>query len=407
MTITLSGIIWICLFVFSFFKKDIKPIISITLISMIFQCTNIIEIHNQGIGPQLLASVIFIIRSFFIKKQFLTKQEYPYLTFTIFIFIIYILFNSLYHGILSNSIISIIQILIYLLCAIRLNKCKNLIDEQFFLNQILFIIKFLLIFSLIQYLSTKGIISRNILTPLFFNDMGENVYFHHPEKYQRLLGTFLEPSFCAPILVGSFFFIFNIQKKINNAQILLVLIFIELILTKSSTGFGTFFLLSIIYMFIWNNKKKYKYIILTFLIGIIFYHLTKDNLLHDVIFNKMESDSGKFRGQQDFYAISLFLESPSMGIGYGNSRASSLVTTLLSELGLIGILFYTITIFMIIHPLVKKSTYTPIEISSRLFIIAIIISQLIAIPDLQYCVYWLGMYIIALSKSPSIQQFKC
>lgn len=121
----------------------------------------------------------------------------------------------------------------------------------------------------------------------------------------------------------------------------------------------------------------------------------------------MESDSGKFRGQQDFYAISLFLESPSMGIGYGNSRASSLVTTLLSELGLIGILFYTITLFMIIHPLVKKSTYTPIEISSRLFIIAIIISQLIAIPDLQYCVYWLGMYIIALSKSPSIQQFKC
>ena len=61
---------------------------------MIFQCTNIIEIHNQGIGPQLLASVIFIIRSFFIKKQFLTKQEYPYLTFTIFIFIIYILISN-------------------------------------------------------------------------------------------------------------------------------------------------------------------------------------------------------------------------------------------------------------------------------------------------------------------------
>ena len=398
MTITLFGIIWIVLLIYSFYKTRIQFLISLTLLSMIFQCTNVIELNNQGIGPQLITSITFIIRSIFISQRQATKQKYPYLIASLFLFVIYILFNSIYNGLLSNNTANIIQILLYLLCAIRLHKYRNIIDEQELITQVLFIIKFILIFSPVQYLATKGVIPREFLVPLFFNDMGENVYFHYPDRYQRLLGTFLEPSFCAPFLVGSFFFILHMQKRIKNAKSILILIIIELILTKSSTGYGTFFIIFIIYILACGNKKHFKYIIPIFLIGAIFYYLTKDNLLQEVIFSKMESDSGKFRGQQDFNAIYLFLSNPVTGSGLGSSRASSLITTLLAELGIVGITLYAITFFASSYPLINQQKYTQLEISSRLFILSIIFSQLIAIPDLQYCVYWLSLYIIALSQ---------
>ena len=87
MTITLFGIIWIVLLIYSFYKTRIQFLISLTLLSMIFQCTNVIELNNQGIGPQLITSITFIIRSIYISQRQATKQKYPYLIASLFLFI--------------------------------------------------------------------------------------------------------------------------------------------------------------------------------------------------------------------------------------------------------------------------------------------------------------------------------
>lgn len=400
MTVTLFGCIWLLIMFWCFFSKKSQTLITLTLISMIFQCTNVIEINNQGIGPQLFTSIAFIIRSYFVKSTLSVKQNYTHLFSSILFFIFYLSINSLYYNSLQNNILNILQLLIYIYCAIRLNKFRNLINEKILTNQFLFIVKFMVYFSPIQFLATKGFISRDLLVPLFFNDMGENVYFHNPEAYQRLLGTFLEPSFCAPFLVGSFFFLFHIREKIKNVKILLSLIIVELIMTTSSTGYVIFIIMFLVYTLVFGNKKNFKFIIPTCIIFIIFFYLTKDNLLQEVLFNKMESDSGKYRAQQDLTAISLFLNNPIIGSGIGTSRASSMITTLLAEMGIIGITIYFICSFISVYPLLKKKLYTQLELSSRLFILSIILSQMLAIPDLQYCVYWFSIYLIALSKCP-------
>ena len=60
---TIFGIIWILIAIRLFFIKDIKPMIVFTIIGMIMQCTNVIEFGKFACGPQLITSIIFIIKS--------------------------------------------------------------------------------------------------------------------------------------------------------------------------------------------------------------------------------------------------------------------------------------------------------------------------------------------------------
>ena len=216
MSLTLFGIIWLVLIAHTFIRLKLKHFIFLTLFSMIFQCNNVIMIGSQGIGPQLITSFFFILRSLSVKG---IRSRANITSITLFCwgcFFICILINAQINGIFSDIILDIIQILIYFMCAVRMYKCRYVLSANDYKKYVLGIISFIAIFAPIQFLATNGIIPRGLLEPFFFNDPNPVVYFHRPEIYKRLLATFMEPSYCSSFLVGSIAFTFHLRSEINK-----------------------------------------------------------------------------------------------------------------------------------------------------------------------------------------------
>lgn len=90
----------------------------------------------------------------------------------------------------------------------------------------------------------------------FFNDGDPYDYFLHPEYYKRLLGTFKEPSFCSTFLVGAMYYVLLMKHYLKKWKVLFSLLGIDLILTMSSTGYGSF-LLSVLFICFINENLKF------------------------------------------------------------------------------------------------------------------------------------------------------
>lgn len=395
MSLTLFGILWILIVAYFFCTKRISMMFYLTIFSMVFQCNNIVLIGSIGVGPQLFTSFAFIIKSFLLIKT--PRRQKTILFFLLSLFFFYLIINLIKNGIIGSKLMDMIQLFIYLICTYRIYKCGNLITEGTFLKFTTCLIKFMVVVSIIQYMATIGLIPRQLLTPLLFNDTSEYIYFHHPEIYQRVLGTFMEPSYCAAFLVGSFYYIFHLRKHVKQYKLLLFALFIEIILTRSSTGYGTFCIIGFAYFCTFMDRSLLKLTIPVVLVILVFFFVFKDSLLNEVIFNKVESESGLNRGYQDARAINTFVENPIYGKGYKEVRASSFATTILAELGLIGTAIYLIFILAIIWPIFKKGNYTDYNIAARLLLFAVFISQLVAIPDIQFSVFWLSLYLLSAS----------
>ena len=88
----------------------------------------------------------------------------------------------------------------------------------------------------------------------------------------------------------------------------------------------------------------------------------------------------------------MFLRNPITGGGYKSVRGSHLYTSIIGQLGIVGTVFYV----MAIVPLLLVSLRNRSANASAFFLIGVIIAQLIALPDLDFCVFWQGMYFVVL-----------
>lgn len=395
MSVSLFGLLWLIITIFFFFKSNLKGITILLFLSSIIQSNYVVSFGDQEIGSFLTTTIFFIIKSCSYNCSCCKIPNFQIFFLSFFSLIFLLLFSSLFLY-EQDGLLTIIQILLYLLCAYRIYSLRKLYSN----NDIISIVKpaiwFVVLVSPLQLLATFDYIPLSILEPFFYNRHGLNVYYHHPEIYRRLLSTFLEPSFCAPFLIGCIIWVYYSSIFIKR-KLLLFLLLIELVLTMSSTGYLTMIIV-VFLVFISSNYSLSKRINITLvsliLLGVLFY-LAKDNLLREVIFEKMESNSGKFRAMQDSMALDLFYDNYWFGSGYGCSRASSMVTTLLAETGVIGFSFYLFSFLVLLVPFFTQ-TITIMEKSSRLVLVSVMISQMIAIPDLQYSVFWFGFYLFAL-----------
>ncbi len=110
------------------------------------------------------------------------------------------------------------------------------------------------------------------------------------------------------------------------------------------------------------------------------------------IVSKMESDSGVERAQWNSQAWSNFIDTYGLGVGLGSARASSYPIVLLSNLGLIGTLFYCGFLGNVLSR--AKSASDPIQQASRNAVLASIISA-----SLSATVFELGVAFYALAAA--------
>lgn len=394
---TIFGIIWIiCLIVA--FCLDVKYLFILTILSSTLQCDNVIIIGNNGIGPQIITSIVFIIKVISLKKfdmKLRINKKFLNLEFACIFLAIIAGFSLIINNVLSDKLLRYLQLIIYIICFIAMSKISKYIDENFIHKSLKGITYFLLIVGFIQLLITTGKIPRlEIFKILLYNDTLSDVIYFTRDNYFRILSTFMEPSYYAGFLVGIFYY-FLISDK--NDKVLLTLIFIQIILSFSTTAYLSFASVGIVYFFNAKNlKKKFKIAIIAIIMLMIFY-FGFYRTLDMVIFSKFQSGSANARFAWDKKAIRIFETNKIIGVGYKTSRASSMICTVLAEMGILGLISVLNVNFQVFKEIFeKKGKINSLkELGIRMAILAMFISQIIAIPDIDNCSYWMLMNILA------------
>lgn len=413
---TIFTLFWGCVLIIAFINKDIIKMISVTLISMLFQATNMIDIGESGIGPQVVASLLFIIKYLWWTKgkiRIIKSGEIQVIDLLFVLFVIIIVISSYANGVLERNSILIIKLFIYLCCYLCMRGTLGNIDATKIYNMMRPIIIFSITIGIIQWIVTNYIpFFRPIMKVLFYNDSSLNVYFNYNDSYhnRRIYSTFMEPSYFSCLLVGAFYYLLSFKSEYKKNIVLLCVILIEILLTTSSTAYLAFVIAGILFV-IYSKQMKLKYKIIIIFISImslLILYFGFYNLLDKVIFSKSSSGSGVTRTRWNLEALEAFYSSPIIGVGYKNIRGSSIICSILGEVGLSGLICYVLIIFACTRKFFKKNKYKNVSddyYGVMLAVLTSVICQIVACPDFDLCTFWFWMYALGIYEGLYVNNF--
>lgn len=378
----------------------------VVLFSMVLQCATVIEWNGNFIGPQVFSVSFYLAVYFldFIKKGKIRCVKYgiKYTVlafFMVFITTIVISSKRYEHFYEANWKLYAIQIVLYALYVIALFDIKDITKEQLH-KMLIHIIVFVAFIGILQILTTVNILPKNIILKTFiYTDLNCAYYVSY---YPRLFSTFLEPSYCAAFLVGAFFYIIQFGKNTRMNIILSLVLLCEIILTFSSTAYGTLAIVGVVYLLFTKKKEALKYLIPIGIVAVIFLAGTGElqDILNKVIFQKHLTGSYATRDSHDKRAIRAFLQSPILGVGLQNvlGMGSRMYLSMLGQLGILGCgCFIGFTMpFIIYFCNNRKSDYC---MAAGMLLVTVLVAMMISIPYIMYTVFWLVLDICAVTVS--------
>ena len=401
MHITLFGLLWLVTILLWLLinHTNTAKMIAPMFITMIFQCNAFIVVNGSSIGMQIVAaSALLVILCITTNKSTAEIEEirfqkhiFNYLV----LFLGYFTISSVLQNVFREKPLNVMMIIVYVGVGLVLLKKRIIISEEELEHIENAIINILLIVGAIQMLTKAGWLPMNsLLKLLVYNDGDPNIIFNS-KSLLVFYSTFMEPSYCGTALDG-FFALVAMRPADKGNMIRLIMILVSIILTRSTTAYiGLIVIVAGLFINNSRNKSFNLFIIpLLFIVaGVLIFNM---DVVNDVIFNKRGTASYRVRSNWNLDALSHFKENPIWGIGYTRSRASSLIYTLLAEHGIVGTLLYCLIIIHFIIELISKKTKT-ITKSHSVMVLGISLCQFIACPDLNNCVFWLGLYLFILS----------
>jgi hypothetical protein len=117
--------------------------------------------------------------------------------------------------------------------------------------------------------------------------------------------------------------------------------------------------------------------------------------------NSTSFESGKERSGTVFVALSIFMQNPIIGTGYGKNRSFDLITTILSNTGILGLLSFSIMILASIKLAKSVEEFTDnrmfrsLAYGFRYSLILGIFAMCISVPDLIFQFFWLILSFIS------------
>lgn len=207
-----------------------------------------------------------------------------------------------------------------------------------------------------------------------FNDYS----FHRVKSFSNEASMYVLTAF--PYVIFAFF-----QKK----YFLTLLGLISLILTFSSTFYIISFLLLILYFLHNINFKKLNYLFLTiFIISLLI--IFNYDFFDYFIFSKIEFArlSGIHRFAEFQTAINLFAEIPFFskifGIGFGTIRTADIFSTLLINIGIVGVLIF---LYFVLRPLFIINKVN-ISVGMNYCLLSIILCLFVSVPEFAILTSW-------------------
>lgn len=399
---TLFGIIWFIIILWFLIKKTATDMVFLTVFFMTLQSTNVLYIGGSGIGPGVLTSIACVIKIIVGQNLKFRKMTKPVLVYIVSVIMLLVVAASLYfNNTLADRLMLFMQITSYVICFICIQLIRNSISIDELYQSLRKIFIFHAIFGFIQLLTTMNILPlRSLLRIIFYNDTSRDVLFNGRAFYVRVMSTFMEPSYFAGFVVGAFYLLLMNKNKIRQNLFLLAALFIELLLTQSSTAYGAFVIVGLfIILFSKTFTIKQKIIICVIgVAGLLVLYFGFYSLLDAVIFSKSETGSYVTRVRYNNSALKAFYDSPYIGVGYKNVRGSSIIYSLLGQLGIIGLccyFFFNVSVFL---TGIRKLKKTDVMLNaSKIGVLGAITCQIIACPDLDLCTYWIWLYIFSLT----------
>lgn len=401
MSITIFGVVWFILLVFCFFNRNRNSLIFLLLLSMVFQSTNVVVIMgNVGVGPQIITCSAYFFRILFydrVSEIMISKFSIVTLFFCVIVTI-----SALVNKIERLTIVLyLLQLYIYVLCFTSIIKYSDKYDIEVVQGYIIKITWFVVIMGIIQFLMSCLIIPKfSLFQSLFYNEQGlsETVQFLVERRYPRLFSTFMEPSYCGAFLNGVFFYLCAQKEVFKKNKLLVLLVVVEILMTVSATAYVSY-LIGGILLSIYGRNKKMLYILIPVSILAIFAFIIKGDYIETAIINKLTSSSGTERNKWNKIALERFQEKKMFGWGYKQIRASSLIYSILAQTGILGLISYIYMMMSIVIFYLNKKISKDYQAGAAIAVLVVISAQIIACPDLDFCVFWFFMFVIALSYS--------
>lgn len=368
MSITLFGIIYLCVLLVAFFLKY-KWLAYIYAFSYLFQSSAVFGISGTGMAPYMIAPFALWVKGLFLPS---TNTAYSFNLKKIFaVFFIFVVFQGCFSTMLFDGM------RVYQVGGLETNLGSAGVPLHFGIRNIYqwycLGINLLGLYSLYthrgkipnNYASHVIIISSIIVVALglwryitvnfggwFPVDFIYSDYFAIDNVEQvtaglvRFTSIFLEASWCGLFLAVWIWNLFWLNTY--NKFVLIAIIVLCIILTLSSTGL---MLAMIGFMLFSLINKKIKYLILIVFFLLCAYVFLKSTMFGEFVyysvFEKTDSVSAESRiGIMD-YSWNLFIKTYGLGCGLGSSISSNFVLGLLSQIGILGTFLFTLLLWKV------------------------------------------------------------
>lgn len=243
----------------------------------------------------------------------------------------------------------IFMVLYMFFALLNINLLRQKKTYLFIYKNFIFFFKILFVGIIFESIMTNviGINIRSIMKILFDTDLNMTSNWETSISLKAVSFWMPEPSSIGIVFIYYFMLLASKEYSLKNLGWIL-LSFIAVLLTGSTTGLmmailcGTVLLICM--LFSSRTIRNVKILIVFFGVICVIYVISKSSFLfaklNDFINNTSTYGSAYFRKQSIEYGIEVFKFSPLIGLGIGTNYCHSGLVQILSNIGILGTLFY-------------------------------------------------------------------
>lgn len=417
MSLTAFGVAFLCLAIVCF-CRSYRSVAYFYAMSYLFQMTSVVNVGETGFAPYLFAPLLLILKGVGLNanRDIAVKNIQVFS----FIFIAFVILQSLISAFLFSG-----NVMVYegggMETALAKGKEPFHFSFKSIIQWVYLILNMGALCSLLRHrrylgdrFSTHIIVSAALLVTIlgfwkyvadnFFGYFPSDFFFSSPTYNQgnllqnigdkfRFTSIFSEASVCSLALVGFWWNAYFV--KIPKRKTLLLLLFMAFVLTVASTGIFSMLFGCMLFLI---AKRNFRFLVVFGTFACVLYVVTSfmgiGDSLYQMTFEKTKSGSMEARSAIMYSGWILFKDTYGFGCGLGSSTASSLLFTLLGQVGFVGLFLFFGWLLMVFR-------FQKIYIRPMAFfpIVVILFGMVASVGYLSYPILWLQLIICTTLKT--------
>lgn len=420
MALTAFGFVFL-IFAVICFCHSYRAVAYFFAMSYLFQMTSVVNVGGTGFAPYLFAPMLLILKGYGLA----VNREAAVKNIQVFsiLFIAFMIMQSLVAAFLFSgnvmvyegggmesalakgkvpfhfsfkSVVQWIYLILNMGALCSLLRHRRYLDDEFSIHIIASAALFVTVAGFWKYIADN-----------FFGYFPSEFFFNSSTYNQgnllqsvggkfRYTSIFPEASVCSLALAGFWWNAYLV--KIPLRKTLLLLLFAALLFTVASTGIFTMLFGCLLILIV---KRNFKFLVVLGVFFCILYVVVSfaeiGETLYQMTFEKAESGSMEVRSDIMYSGWILFKDTYGFGCGLGSSTASSLLFTLLGQVGVVGLVLFWGWLWMIFRYLktyIRPMAFVPV--------VVILFGMVVSVGYISYPILWLQLIVCTTLKTEEL-----